>query len=157
MTVLIAAAALVVIGLAVALALGALPRMSVYRTDPISSAGGRPLPAGGFLSDDVADLRFDLAVRGYRMDQVDEAVERLRQRIAELEDMLAENPSALPAGYYSGHHEHEGARSGDSFSDTSIAMFPPVGPTGEHRRGHARPYPGGAPASDDRPTEPPTA
>ena len=35
--------------------------------------------------DDVAALRFDTALRGYRMDQVDEALSILQRRLAELE------------------------------------------------------------------------
>ena len=35
--------------------------------------------------DDIAALRFDTALRGYRMDQVDEALAALQRRVAELE------------------------------------------------------------------------
>lgn len=35
--------------------------------------------------DDVVDLRFDTAFRGYRMDQVDDALEILEQRLRALE------------------------------------------------------------------------
>jgi DivIVA domain-containing protein len=34
---------------------------------------------------DVADVHFDTALRGYRMDQVDAVLDRLQRRIAELE------------------------------------------------------------------------
>jgi DivIVA domain-containing protein len=34
---------------------------------------------------DVADVRFDTALRGYRMDQVDAVLDQLQRRIAELE------------------------------------------------------------------------
>lgn len=40
--------------------------------------------------DDVVALRFDTALRGYRMDQVDEALHVLHARIAALEDALTE-------------------------------------------------------------------
>ena len=36
-------------------------------------------------ADDVDAVRFDTALRGYRMDQVDDVLDRLQQRIAELE------------------------------------------------------------------------
>ncbi|WP_052465803.1 DivIVA domain-containing protein [Mobilicoccus massiliensis] len=85
MTVFIAVAVLVVIGLAVALCLGGLARMSVQPSEAVSSAGGHELPDGVVHAGDVDDLRFDTALRGYRMDQVDAALERLRRRIAELE------------------------------------------------------------------------
>ncbi|PAK95912.1 hypothetical protein B8X04_06545 [Brevibacterium casei] len=43
-----------------------------------------PLPEGCTLAD-VDELRFRPALRGYRMDEVDEAIGRLRTRISELE------------------------------------------------------------------------
>lgn len=85
MIVLIASAALVVIGLAAALAFGAASRMSVRAADPVSSAGGIPLADGEIGSDDLARVRFDTAFRGYRMDQVDAVLDRLQARLAELE------------------------------------------------------------------------
>ncbi|MDO5628376.1 MAG: DivIVA domain-containing protein [Mobilicoccus sp.] len=81
--------ALVVVGLAVALAFGGLSRLSVHAPEATSSAGGRPLPSGEFFSEDLDGVRFDTALRGYRMDQVDATIERLRDRLAELEDELA--------------------------------------------------------------------
>lgn len=42
-------------------------------------------------SDDVVALRFDTALRGYRMDQVDEALGVLSARIAALEAELDEH------------------------------------------------------------------
>jgi DivIVA domain-containing protein len=55
--------------------------------------------------DDVAALRFDTALRGYRMDQVDDALAALQRRIAELEarpdertvDRLPEGRAVDPA------------------------------------------------------------
>lgn len=38
-----------------------------------------------FTSHDVADVHFDTALRGYRMDQVDRVLDQLQDRIAELE------------------------------------------------------------------------
>lgn len=43
-----------------------------------------PLPAD-FTLDDVDALTFRPALRGYRMDEVDEAIARLRARISDLE------------------------------------------------------------------------
>ncbi|MCW4602456.1 DivIVA domain-containing protein [Janibacter hoylei] len=43
------------------------------------------LPEGAWAADDIDLVRFDTALRGYRMDQVDEVLDRLQQRIAELE------------------------------------------------------------------------
>lgn len=41
--------------------------------------------SGDFTVDDVDELRFRPALRGYRMDEVDAAIGRLRERISELE------------------------------------------------------------------------
>lgn len=56
---------------------------------------GAPVPA------DVDRLRFSLGLRGYRMDQVDEVLDRLRDelaaknvRIAELEELTATHAAA---------------------------------------------------------------
>ncbi|WP_193315116.1 DivIVA domain-containing protein [Nostocoides sp. F2B08] len=58
--------------------------------------------------DDVAALRFDTALRGYRMDQVDDALSALRRRIAELESEV--DRSAVDGG-------HPGARAVDRPTD----------------------------------------
>lgn len=47
------------------------------------------LPAGPLLPGDVAALRFGLAVRGYRMAEVDEALDRLQDALAERDERLA--------------------------------------------------------------------
>lgn len=63
----------------------------------------RPLPSTELAPSDIAELRFDVTVRGYRMAQVDSALARVvaelkrrteeldqeRQRVAELEGSLA--------------------------------------------------------------------
>ena len=83
------------------------------RADPLlaDAPPDRPdlaLPAGELRADDVAEVRFSLALRGYRMDEVDEVLERLAaelaardRRIAELTD-LPDAPSleqrSTPAG-----------------------------------------------------------
>lgn len=56
--------------------------------DPLSEA--TTTQAGPVLSEDfgageIAAVRFDTALRGYRMDQVDAVLDRLQTRIAELE------------------------------------------------------------------------
>lgn len=53
--------------------------------DPVASTPDHGLPPGDFRAEDVDAVRFDTALRGYRMDQVDDVVDRLRMRIAELE------------------------------------------------------------------------
>ncbi|WEV78093.1 DivIVA domain-containing protein [Janibacter cremeus] len=53
--------------------------------DPVTSTPHHGLPAGTIRSGDVAEVTFDTALRGYRMDQVDDVMDRLQQRIADLE------------------------------------------------------------------------
>jgi DivIVA domain-containing protein len=56
--------------------------------DPLSSATTTQrdpgLPAD-FRPQDLADVHFDTALRGYRMDQVDAVLDRLAERVVELE------------------------------------------------------------------------
>lgn len=51
------------------------------------------LPPGEIRADDLRSLRFSLAFRGYRMDQVDAVIERLAAQLAE----RAADPPQLPA------------------------------------------------------------
>ena len=53
--------------------------------EPVGSTPHHGLPEGAWAADDIDLVRFDTALRGYRMDQVDEVLDRLQQRIAELE------------------------------------------------------------------------
>lgn len=56
--------------------------------DPLSEATTtQPDPAlsEGFGSGEISAVRFDTALRGYRMDQVDAVLDQLQTRIAELE------------------------------------------------------------------------
>lgn len=82
MIALVLAALLVVVGLAVALALG---KLSFLGADaPTRTAPFEELPARGPVHpEDLEDLRFDQVLRGYRMVQVDRALERLREELAE--------------------------------------------------------------------------
>lgn len=87
------------------LALGAAVALLVLRTgvpgvpEPVTTEAHDPLPRAGVRPADVTGLRFDQVLRGYRMAQVDEALERvaeeLRDRdaeIARLRGELAERP-----------------------------------------------------------------
>lgn len=53
--------------------------------DPVSSTPQHGLPPGDFRAEAIEGVRFDTALRGYRMDQVDDVIDRLQVRIAELE------------------------------------------------------------------------
>ena len=61
-----------------------------FMADPTSSRSFAGIPAGTVLSvDDMAHLRFDQALRGYRMDEVDEVIDALSARVRELESEVA--------------------------------------------------------------------
>jgi DivIVA domain-containing protein len=56
--------------------------------DPLSdptTTQADPILSDDFGSGEIAAIRFDTALRGYRMDQVDAVLDRLQTRIAELE------------------------------------------------------------------------
>ena len=74
--------AVLVIGAFAALVTGRLHH------DPMAEATstqGAPALGDEFSSDEISAVRFDTALRGYRMDQVDAVLDRLQARIAELE------------------------------------------------------------------------
>ena len=57
--------------------------------EPTHSTPDTRLPVGAVSSADIARIRFDTTLRGYRMDQVDEVLDRLQARLAELETQVA--------------------------------------------------------------------
>jgi DivIVA domain-containing protein len=71
--------------------------------EPASSIPARGLPAGPVTGEDVFRLRFVQAFRGYRMDQVDAAMDGLATEIDRLRSLLGEAadppPSPSPMGY----------------------------------------------------------
>lgn len=56
---------------------------------PTTSRPYRPLPEGPLSPADVDRLQFSLGLRGYRMDEVDDALERLRDSLVERDAELA--------------------------------------------------------------------
>jgi DivIVA domain-containing protein len=54
--------------------------------EPVRSTPHHGLPSDPVSAPDIDLVRFDTALRGYRMDQVDDVLDRLQQRLAELED-----------------------------------------------------------------------
>ncbi|HEX5534746.1 MAG TPA: DivIVA domain-containing protein [Actinomycetales bacterium] len=54
--------------------------------DPTHTRPYRPLPEGRLEPDDVDDVRFSLALRGYRMEEVDAVLTRLSVALAERDD-----------------------------------------------------------------------
>jgi DivIVA domain-containing protein len=102
---------LAVIGLVAAVAAG---RIGGGLDDPASSLPGRGLPPGPFTLQDVDRVRFSPALRGYRMDEVDDVVDRLVDELRRLEDEVTE---------LRGQHAREnpsvggGYRLGDGWAD----------------------------------------
>jgi len=58
--------------------------------EPASPIPPRALPTGPLTGKDVADLRFVQAFRGYRMDQVDAAMDGLAAEVDRLRALLGE-------------------------------------------------------------------
>ena len=56
--------------------------------DPAGSIPARALPPGPLTGQDVADLRFVQGLRGYRMDQVDAAMDRLAAEVERLRALV---------------------------------------------------------------------
>lgn len=71
------------------LVLGAVTALLVARTDvpgvpdAVTTAAAEPLPSGPLAATDVHDVRFDVTLRGYRMEQVDAALRRLASELGE--------------------------------------------------------------------------
>jgi DivIVA domain-containing protein len=82
---------LLLIGFTAAAVMG---RISGFMADPTSSRSFDGLPSGSFSTDDLVHLRLDQALRGYRMDQVDEVIDALCERVRALEsEVAARGPS----------------------------------------------------------------
>ncbi|NGN82859.1 DivIVA domain-containing protein [Arthrobacter silviterrae] len=76
------------------------PAGAVYDDGLAAPVDGLPpvlLPAGAVPAD-IDRLRFALGLRGYRMDQVDEVLDRLRDELAAKDSRIAELEAALAAG-----------------------------------------------------------
>jgi DivIVA domain-containing protein len=77
-----------------------------FMADATSSQSFGGVPAGPLSTDDLAQLHFDQALRGYRMNQVDEVIDALSARLRELESQVA-SPSAGAASSPGPGHVHE--------------------------------------------------
>lgn len=72
------------------LAAVALARIQVPGVAPAVTTESFPgVPEGPLRSEDLHDLRFDQALRGYRMAQVDETLARLATELAERDAEIA--------------------------------------------------------------------
>jgi DivIVA domain-containing protein len=70
------------IGLTTAAVMG---KIGGFMAEPTSSQAFGGVPAGPLSTDDIGHLHFDQALRGYRMDQVDDVLDALSARLSQLE------------------------------------------------------------------------
>jgi DivIVA domain-containing protein len=73
---------------AVVTAAAVLGRVDGSLADATTTMSHVPLPEDQLTPADIDELRFDTAMRGYRMSQVDGVIDRLRREIADLDDEL---------------------------------------------------------------------
>jgi hypothetical protein len=74
------------IGLTTAAMMG---KIGGFMADPTSSQSFTGIPDGSLSADALAHLHLDQALRGYRMDQVDEVIDGLGARLRDLESQIA--------------------------------------------------------------------
>jgi len=77
------------IGLTTAAMMG---KIGGFMADPTSSQSFTGIPEGSLSADALAHVHFDQALRGYRMDQVDEVIDGLSARLRELEIQVTAGP-----------------------------------------------------------------
>jgi DivIVA domain-containing protein len=129
---------LAVVGLVAAVAAG---RIAGGLDEPSSSLPGRGLPDGRVGIGDLERVRFSPALRGYRMDEVDDVLDRLTAELELRDEEIAELRRALhrtsrhqaPEPHETTLWRHE-ARLGDDLEDRA-AFLPPTG-THDERGGH---------------------
>jgi DivIVA domain-containing protein len=131
---------LAVVGLVAAVAAG---RITGGLDEPSSSLPGRGLPAGRVGAADLERVRFSPALRGYRMDEVDEVLDRLTEELQLREEEVAELRRAVAARSFqaprtNGTHETAAWRRAqpDERTDDAAAFLPPTGT--QHERGGGR-------------------
>lgn len=102
MTVFIVVSIIVLVGVAVAATLGRFGHTDLQMHPPASSVGGWGTDDEGAPTPlyvrDLEDIRFDTALRGYRMDQVDAMIARLQAGEAVTQVAEAAQPEAADAG-----------------------------------------------------------
>jgi len=76
----------VLVGLTTAAVLG---KISGFLADATSSQSFNGVPPGPLSTQDIEELHFDQALRGYRMNQVDEVLDALCARVSDLESQVA--------------------------------------------------------------------
>jgi DivIVA domain-containing protein len=89
----------VVIGLVVFAVLG---HFGAHLEEPTGTSPFESLPRGELSADDIDDVRFDQTLRGYRMGQVDEVLDRLRAELQARDEEIA----MLRGEHVGGRHPH---------------------------------------------------
>ncbi|MGZ4612507.1 MAG: DivIVA domain-containing protein [Kineosporiaceae bacterium] len=162
LTLLVMAVVAVVVAVAVGRITGGLDR-------PASSLPGRGLPPGPVTADDVERVRFSPALRGYRMDEVDDVVDRLteelRRRDAEnaqlrvraafghppFGETLVTGPPGVPGASSEAGESVEAAT-----QEPGDAWRRPASDDSHHRHEYGDDHPDPFPPSNGAPTSPPT-
>ncbi len=121
MPVVIVVVAIVVIGVVAAVALG---RVRGGLVDPRPPRADNVLPPGRLEAADVAGVRFSVALRGYRMDEVDEFVDRMRAELRATELELAQARQARPLAFAPAEPDDRMVRATDLTSDDQPAQQP---------------------------------
>lgn len=80
---------LVAVVLVVLTAAAVLGRVDGSLADTTTSLRHEPLPNTPLTPAHLDELRFDTAMRGYRMSQVDDVIDRLRREISDLDEALS--------------------------------------------------------------------
>ena len=78
----------VAVVVAVVTAAAVLGRVDGSLADATTTMSHILLPDDQLTETDIDELRFDTAMRGYRMSQVDAVIDRLRREIGDLDDEL---------------------------------------------------------------------
>lgn len=86
MLVFLIALLVVVIGLVVFAVLG---HFGAHLEDPTGTSPFESLPRGVLTPEDIDQVRFDQTLRGYRMGQVDEVLDRLRAELQARDEEIA--------------------------------------------------------------------
>ena len=84
---------ILLIGLTTAAVMG---KIGGFMADPTSTQSFSGIPDGALSTDGLAQLHFDQALRGYRMDQVDQVIDALTARVRELESESEVDSSSVP-------------------------------------------------------------
>ena len=78
---------IVLVGLTTAAVLG---KIGGFLANATTSQSFNGMPPGPLSTQDIEELHFDQALRGYRMNQVDEVLDALCERVTELESQVAD-------------------------------------------------------------------